>query len=184
MDWKDTLLPGASRTPLPWDGVLLPGWVLDTYGPWTERNDWTAGPGGRPVISGSSEQQGGPMVPSPGFEPVEPGVYGGQVFTGRGGGAAAASVIANPVIEALLEQGAPPNHQTDWQSSSPYAPPKGQTINPEAVMNAQKPVPNAIQQALMQRQLQTRRKAPSMSPIHKTLFAGNLSGGGLARRPL
>jgi hypothetical protein len=81
MMWKDTLLPGASRTPVP---VGTPGSVPDYYGTPTGRMDFVMGPNGTPVISGSSEQQGGPMVPSPGFLPVDPGVYGGQHFAGRG----------------------------------------------------------------------------------------------------
>jgi hypothetical protein len=88
MMWKDTLLPWASRVSKPADGVLDPGWVLDTYGTPQERNDWVMGPGGVPVISGSSEQQGGPMVPSPGFLPVDAGQYGSNPwFAGRGGAA-------------------------------------------------------------------------------------------------
>jgi hypothetical protein len=90
LEWKDTLaqfnpagLP-TSRQSLPYDGSLLPGWERDNYGVDQERNDWVVGPGGRLVISGSSEQQGGPMVPSPGFEPVDPGQYGNNpFFSGR-----------------------------------------------------------------------------------------------------
>lgn len=65
MEWKDVLLPGASRVPLPWDGNLAPGWVLDTYGTPTERNDWVMGPQGVPVISGSNEAQPGYTGPAP-----------------------------------------------------------------------------------------------------------------------
>jgi hypothetical protein len=63
MVWKDQLLPGASRIPLPYDGNLLPGWVNDFYGAPTERNDWVSSANG-PVISGSSEAQ--PGAPSNG----------------------------------------------------------------------------------------------------------------------
>jgi hypothetical protein len=62
--------------------VGTPGSVPDYYGVPTGRMDFVMGPGGRPVISGSSEQQGGPMVPSPGFEPVDPGQYGSNPWFG------------------------------------------------------------------------------------------------------
>lgn len=97
MDWKDTLLPGASRTPYEqsrYPVAPVPdqsgyGFQLDTYGPPTWRNDWVMGPNGVPVISGSSEAQpgAGPQAmagPSPGFMPVDPGVYGNTLFAGRG----------------------------------------------------------------------------------------------------
>jgi hypothetical protein len=91
LEWKDTLLPGASRQALPWqlNGPVLPGYAGDSFNQdpvqgYQQRNDWVMGPGGVPVISGSSEQQGGPMVPSPGFSPVDPGQYGSNpFFSGR-----------------------------------------------------------------------------------------------------
>jgi hypothetical protein len=99
LDWKDTLLPGASRVSKPADGVLDPGWVLDTYGTPQERNDWVMGPNG-PAISGSGEADfnnpanfsngvpRGQAVPSPGFLPVDAGQYGSNPwFAGRGGAA-------------------------------------------------------------------------------------------------
>jgi hypothetical protein len=87
--WKDTLLPGASRVPVP---VGTPGSVADYYGTPTGRMDFVMGPGGVPVISGSSEQQGGPMTPSPGFMPVDPGQYGSNpFFSGRASLAGAVS---------------------------------------------------------------------------------------------
>lgn len=92
MDWKDTLLPGASRTP--WERSQYPGgppvqdesgygFVLDMYGNPTFRNDWVAGPGGVPVISGSSEAHGYGGGPSPGFFPVDPGNYHFGSYGGR-----------------------------------------------------------------------------------------------------
>jgi hypothetical protein len=91
MMWKDTLLPGASRTPVP---VGTPGSVPDYYGTPTGRMDFVMGPNGTPVISGSSEQQGGPMVPSPGFDPVDPGQYGSNpFFAGR---SSLSSAVAAP----------------------------------------------------------------------------------------
>jgi hypothetical protein len=84
LEWKDTLLPGASRVPVP---VGTPGSVADYYGQPVGRMDFVMGPNGFPVISGSSEQQGGPMVSSPGFEPVDPGQYGANPFFGGRGSA-------------------------------------------------------------------------------------------------
>jgi hypothetical protein len=84
MMWKDTLLPGGSRTPV---AVGTPGSVPDYYGTPTGRMDFIMGPNGTPVISGSSEAQPGASswVPSPGFEPVDPGQYGSNpFFAGRG----------------------------------------------------------------------------------------------------
>lgn len=66
MLWKDKLLPGASRIPLPYDGNLAPGWVLDAFGKQQERNDWIMGPQGVPTISGANESQPGYNGPIPG----------------------------------------------------------------------------------------------------------------------
>jgi hypothetical protein len=89
--WKDTLLPGASRVPVP---VGTPGSGPDYYRSPTGRMDFVMGPNGTPVISGSSEQQGGPMVPSPGFDPVDPGQYGSNpFFAGR---SSLSSAVAAP----------------------------------------------------------------------------------------
>jgi hypothetical protein len=79
MMWKDTLLPGGSRTPV---AVGTPGSVPDYYGTPVGRMDFVMGPNGVPVISGSSEAQPGAAswVPSPGFLPVDPGQYGSNPF--------------------------------------------------------------------------------------------------------
>jgi hypothetical protein len=82
MMWKDTLLPGGSRTPV---AVGTPGSVPDYYGTPVGRMDFVMGPNGVPVISGSSEAQpgAGPLAmagPSPGFLPVDPGQYGSNPF--------------------------------------------------------------------------------------------------------
>jgi hypothetical protein len=99
LDWKDTLLAGGSRQNLPWapGTATLPGYASDGYGAPIQRNDWVAGPGGVPVISGSSEQQGGPMTPSPGFEPVDAGQYGANPwFAGRGAPSVLNQVAGQP----------------------------------------------------------------------------------------
>jgi hypothetical protein len=99
MMWKDTLLPGASRTPV---AVGTPGSVADYYGTPTGRMDFVMGPNGTPVISGSSEAQPGAggsdpswsPTPSPGFLPVDPGQYGNNpFFAGRGSLSGAASGV-------------------------------------------------------------------------------------------
>jgi hypothetical protein len=91
MMWKDTLLPGASRVPVP---VGTPGSVADFFGTPTGRMDFVMGPGGVPVISGSSEAQGGGGGPSPGFDPVDPGQYGSNpFFAGR---SSLSSAVAAP----------------------------------------------------------------------------------------
>jgi hypothetical protein len=89
LEWKDTLLPGASRVPVP---VGTPGSVADYYGQPVGRMDFVMGPNGLPVISGSSEAQpgAGPLAmagPSPGFMPVDPGQYGANPFFGGRGSA-------------------------------------------------------------------------------------------------
>jgi hypothetical protein len=92
--WKDTLanVPGASRTPVP---VGTPGSVPDYYGTPVGRMDYVVGPGGRLMISGSSEAQPGAgfePTPSPGFLPVDPGQYGANpFFAGRGSALQAAA---------------------------------------------------------------------------------------------
>lgn len=85
MDWKDTLLPGATRTP--YDAGRFPGgaglptdesghgWVLDTYGTPTYRNDWVYMGNGQYGISGSGPESEWSYQPSPGFFPVDAGNY-------------------------------------------------------------------------------------------------------------
>ena len=97
MDWKDVLLPGASRVPLPSDGNLAPGWVLDTYGTPTERNDWVMGPQGVPVISGSNEAQPGYTGPAPGANAA---LY--QALASAQGQAAAAKAYADANLSSLV----------------------------------------------------------------------------------
>lgn len=86
MDWKDTLIAGASRVPTVIAGPegALAGQVADwdkDYNRWISRNDWVLNPWGQKVISGSSEywDAGNPaaqnvMTPDagPGFNPTQP----------------------------------------------------------------------------------------------------------------
>jgi hypothetical protein len=112
LDWKDTLLPGSSRVALPWqlNGPTLPGYAGDSFNQdpnqgYQQRNDWVMGPGGVPVISGSSEQQG-VGTPSPGFSPVDAGQYGGNPwFAGRGGAAPSLTGAAVAPSGALGQYG-------------------------------------------------------------------------------
>jgi hypothetical protein len=112
MMWKDTVLPGGSRTPV---AVGTPGSVPDYYGTPTGRMDFIMGPNGTPVISGSSEAQPGASswVPSPGFEPVDPGQYGSNPFfagrgsavqqaTGAGGALSSYAGSSSAQLQALL----------------------------------------------------------------------------------
>jgi hypothetical protein len=96
LEWKDTLDPrfaGASRTAVP---VGTPGSIADYYGTPVGRMDVVGFNSQGPIISGSSEAQPGaggpPMVPSPGFLPVDPGQYGSNpFFAGRGSALQAAA---------------------------------------------------------------------------------------------
>jgi hypothetical protein len=84
LDWKDTLLPGASRQALPWtlNGPVQAGYAGDSnpdpLAGYQQRNDWVMGPGGRPVISGSSEAQPGAEFTDP-FYVGSRGYYGANV---------------------------------------------------------------------------------------------------------
>jgi len=130
VDWKDTLLPGASRVPLPWDGSLAPGWVLDTFGTPTERNDWVMGPQGIPVISGSNEAQ-------PGYTGAAPAQNAGlyAALTSQAGKAAQAKAYADAGLSGLVQQVAASRgptiggHATDSAEAIPFLQALGQIPN-------------------------------------------------------
>lgn len=192
MNWKDTLLAGGSRIPINYTGQAIPpGWTLDDFHKTLEasgagpvlRNDWVAGPGGRPVISGSSESQvgaGAPApVPSPGFDPVDAGQYGNNpYFAGRptAPNASSSSAIVDAVLNAAQAQAqgqAPAVPYAGGFSPNNQAEITGRNVQPQA------PATHPIGLDFFRKKF---RPQSHVTPITQSLYGSG--GGGETQRIL
>jgi hypothetical protein len=160
LEWKDTLLPGASRVPVP---VGTPGSVADYYGQPVGRMDFVMGPNGLPVISGSSEAQpgAGPLAmagPSPGFLPVDPGQYGSNpFFAGR---------IPSLSMGGVVDQGVYNNNPANWTGPS-----TGSGVG-QSPLGAYEGSSSSQLQALL-------KALQSLTSLDAASLSGALGGGGL-----